>query len=305
MSGTILVLCGPEGSGKSILMTHYGYEHHKKGGEVLAFPGYRLLDDSGEIISKELPLEDWITLDPQKLTNVFILIDEMQNFFDAYRYNSALSNLFAGMETERRKLNTTIIGTVQEFEWLPPRMRRLTHEKGECFDLAWRYHDLAKGTTFAVRFQDLKGFKHGIPGMWSKPKVFHGKKDWNHYDTYAVVDLWERYANIKIHGRKIDIDPYGQGIPNQMMGVEPDMDAINSEIRNLTQRKMNYTESLSKFATGLVKKGINTIPSKEFYSLFLKSTNLNVNPRELGQYMPEHIKKTGRDWQKGVMLQLA
>lgn len=201
----INLFIGPEGSGKTLLMTKQALGFAGNGGTVYGFPGYRVVDGNGDPVSKDMDLEDWITLPPE-LKDTMICIDEMNNFFDAYRYNSVMTRLFGSLAQQRRKRNLHICGTVQDYEWLPPRLRWLIHVVTSCYDLHWKYHKIKRGHMIVIRHCDMKGFIAGKPGRWFRPLLLQGaQKYWKFYDSYEVVDVINQFTQVRIHGAQVDL----------------------------------------------------------------------------------------------------
>lgn len=209
MSVGITGFIGPEGAGKTCLMTAYCHAHVKLGGKLFTFPGYQLTDGNGKVLSEEIKPEQWASL-PEELNNTVIAIDEINNFFDAYRYNAVMAGLFTSLQQQRRHRNLGLLFTIQNEQWLPPRMRQLTHYYIRCFDLYWSYHSsdepIERGNIISFTIEDCKGFQRGIPGFTIGPSYFHAKKYWPLYNTYAIVDIFQKYQKIKIKQPEIIMD---------------------------------------------------------------------------------------------------
>lgn len=185
-------------------MTWHAIRNLLNGSDVYCFPGYKVMDDNGKVVSTEMDVDKWIML-PKELNNATICIDEMNNFFDAYRFGSVMARLFGSLAQQRRKRNLHILATVQDIQWLPPRLRWLVHVTTTCWDLHWKFHNIPKGTAIVVRSCDNKGLYTGHPGRWGRPKLFKGKKVWPHYDTDEIVDILNQFTQVKIHGTQVDI----------------------------------------------------------------------------------------------------
>ena len=226
----IMGFTGPEGAGKTCLMTAYCHAHLELGGKLVTFPGYEITDGKGNVRSELINIDQWIAL-PDELSNVLIAIDEIQNFFDSYRWNSALANLFVALEAQRRKRNLGILFAVQDIAWLPPRIRQLTHIIAPCWDLYWAFRNsdepIKRGEKITVTYYDCKGFYTGRPWTPSAPVTFHAKKYWDLYNSFAVVDIWEKFTKVKVKGREATLDlREPQELPP---GFQPPQDEIPSQ----------------------------------------------------------------------------
>lgn len=225
----IVGILGPEGGGKSCLMAWFLRAHYKSGGKVLTFPGYDLYKtrrtENGktpELASESVPIESWVNLSPE-LSNVAIGIDELQNFFHSYTHNTVANRLFSmGIAGQRRKRNLAVIYTMQLSRELPQTIRERTHLFIYCWDTYWRskmddgFTDdnvaTERGRMVEVRPYDNLGHLSGMPGQPLQPWIFLAHKLWPYYDSYAVVDVWNAFAKIKVKGREIELDEGGRVI---------------------------------------------------------------------------------------------
>lgn len=208
----IMGFVGPEGSGKSCLMTYFALKHALKGGRLLAFPGYAVTDGKGHELSKAIATEEWIALGPE-LKDVIICIDEIQNFFNSTKFQATINQLFANFSAQRRHRNIGILYTLQDWGWLDPRVRWVTHVLGVCRDNYWspwgKEEGIGRGERLSVIFYDVKGFYTGQPWTASLPFNLYAKPIWGCYDSYCDVDIWSGMSKVKIKKPVYDIDLTG------------------------------------------------------------------------------------------------
>lgn len=205
-------IIGPEGGGKTLLMTYFGLLHRARGGRVLAFPGYEITNGNGEKLSEPLDIDQWITMPPE-LRDVLICIDEVQNFFNSRRHMSVLNYLFASLAAQRRHRDIGVIYTVQDWGWLDDRIRWLTHVLIVCSDLYWspwgKEQGVKRGELISASFFDVKGFFTGRPWTPGPQFLLRAKDIWKCYDSYADVDTWTGLTKVEFKKPKLTIDLRG------------------------------------------------------------------------------------------------
>jgi hypothetical protein len=205
----IIGIIGPEGAGKTCLMTYFGLLHMARGGEILTFPGYQITDGNNKVLSKPLEMDEWVTL-PPNLRDVLIDIDEIQDFFGSDRFMSWINKLFASLVGQRRHRSLGIHYTAQDWGEVDPRIRRKTHLLVTCWDLYWsswgKEQEVKRGELISANFFDVKGFFTGKPWTPGPQFLLNAKPIWNHFDTYADVDIWSGMAKIEIKKPRITID---------------------------------------------------------------------------------------------------
>jgi len=208
-------ISGDEGDGKSLLMTRYGMEFYRMGGEVVTFPGYELTEN-GKVISQTITLEQWVKLDPTILKGKLILIDEIIDFCDATMWQTNFVKITSGVYGQRRHTNTAIIYTLQYFEELPKGLRRKTAFLVECKDGA-RYNDvrenpIIEGTKTYTWVIDLHGRKNlHLRGYKYRGPTYYNRKYWENYSTEKNPDIMSKFVQVKINKPVIEIDLNGDG----------------------------------------------------------------------------------------------
>lgn len=155
---------GPEGAGKTALMTYYSRKHYLLGGEVWAFPGYELRNNAGRVVSKLInPSEIMNKLDDMQY--VMIDIDEIQNFIHHHAWQSPLVDIIAyGAAAQRRKREFVLNVTGPQFSWLPPDLKMMFHLVFSCRDKHWRDKKTPRGQQIVFSITDNRGVLSGYPG---------------------------------------------------------------------------------------------------------------------------------------------
>lgn len=227
----IIGVVGPEGGGKSVLMTYFCLLQMAQKGKLLTFPGYTVTDGRGHQLSEELNIEDWLTFAPE-LRNVLIAIDEIQNFFNSLKHMSTLNYLFANLAAQRRHRNIGLIYTVQDWGWLDNRIRWLTHVLATCYDLYWspwgKEQGLKRGELISVSLFDIKGFYTGKPWQPGPQFMLKATEIWNCFDSYCDVDVFSGMTKIKYKKPEITLDLTGgeeeevAPVPSGAMPSAPD-----------------------------------------------------------------------------------
>lgn len=209
----ITVFTGPEGAGKTSRMTAALIQHWWLGGKVYTFPGYDVSDGKGNFISTTLKIEEWLTMDEEKLANCAIGIDEPRSFFSITGWGSALQRIFVALLSQRRKRGMAILMTSHEYRHLPTAMRDYVHFIVTCWDMhwanAWADKKVERGKVISCACCDVKGFVTGFPGSWSTPYIFRAEPYWRHYNTYAYIDALQQFTKVKVKRPEIELDLTG------------------------------------------------------------------------------------------------
>jgi hypothetical protein len=221
-------ISGTEGMGKSLMMTRIGTEFYGMGGTVLAFPGYELKDDKGKVISKSITVEEWVTM-PDTLKNVLILIDEIEDHFNAQAWQSILVRLFTGVFGERRKRNMGIVYTLQFFNELPKLMRWKTHYIIECKDAAiYNPFRVQKGereyipgeSTYTTIIDNFGKKWPFVPGYRHKGPTYRNVSMFDRYEHESITDIFNQFTKIEIKRKVVSIDLNNDGVTTQAESIE-------------------------------------------------------------------------------------
>lgn len=200
---------GPEGAGKTLLMTYFGLLHIARGGRIRTFPGYQITNGHGKVITEPIEMEEWVTLPPE-LRDCLIDVDEIQNFFGSDRYMSWVNKLWAAIVAQRRHRNLGIHYTVQDWEDLDPRVRKKTHVLGICRDLYWsswgKEEGVGRGELISINFIDVKGFFTGMPWTPGPSHIVRSKEIWPYFPSYGDVDIWSGMTKVEFKKPKYTID---------------------------------------------------------------------------------------------------
>lgn len=213
--GFIRNYCGPDGSGKTAVMTTDLLEHVLKGGVVYSFPNYELTDADGKPISHPLNVADW--LDIKELargsdTHIAVVIDEAQEILDAERSQTQFNRLTGYICASRRHLegSMSLYLTCPNPDWVYYRVRWMTHLLTSCFDCRWtpwgKAQNLQEGKLVNTRTWDCKGVFTGRP--WTELREFNIRAElaWNYYNTKHDVDIFAGFNKVEIKAKRIKID---------------------------------------------------------------------------------------------------
>lgn len=283
----IIGITGPEGSGKTCLMTALLRDHYsqtKGNGKIFAFPGYQLFNTEGKIVSREMGMADWVNL-PPNLQNAVIAVDEIQNFFNSAYWGTMVNQLFSMVAAQRRKRNLVIIYTGQMMREVPNRVRDRTHYFIECFDLYHKYpNQLERGTQIAFRTIDNLGFLTGIPYFRLPAKKFYSKPYWKFYDTHSVVDI--HFADkVRLKGRELEVSPDG-AITDTTAGNGHDKEAIRTKLIELRTTMLGQEWTMSDILDAIGEKKAQ---AKHVSEVLLREWGYRKKQRYDGQrvYLPQ------------------
>lgn len=199
-------IIGPEGSGKTTLMTAYCCGAARYGGKVYTFPGYEVIDRKEKPVSETILPEQWASL-PENINGVVIAITEANIFFNSLHFQESTSELFTYLGQQRRKRKLGIIYDVQLWNWFNNRLRDLTHVLVSCWDLYWTYRYKKdcppRGTNLIITERDCKGFYTGRPWSKARPKLFNGSRYWPFFRTDDTVDPMAGKVKINYKKRQV------------------------------------------------------------------------------------------------------
>lgn len=211
--GGIYGIVGPEGAGKSLVMTWLLLHHRAQGFPVFTFPGYYLQSaDGSQLWSEELDVTEFIA--PEKLPpHSSIGIDEAPVFFDSAITAATSSRLFSAGAAQRRKHAHLIAYTAQNWLWVHNRIRWLTHYLVVCRDQYWkrdaRDDGAIRGQFIDAHIFDLKGFHNGREWDYLGSITVFAHHVWRYYDTYAGVDPINGMIQIKTKKKQYVFDATG------------------------------------------------------------------------------------------------
>jgi hypothetical protein len=223
MNGLIEGYVGTEGSGKTTMMSYFLGRAAKTRIKIFAFPGYCLKDEKGDkIISETITPKEFIE-NFRIMRNVAVGIDEITNFgVDAYSFNGIFARIFGYAAAMRRKLSLSLLYTVQNFSYIPPRIRFFSHTLMFCKDMYFgsQYTDkpLPRGEQLLVRRMDLKGFYTGKEQTLSNAKIFHSRGMWRRFETESIVDIEWGLLKYQFQKNKVML---GQDTANPTNGANP------------------------------------------------------------------------------------
>lgn len=294
--GAIVGIIGPEGSGKTCLMTSYCVRHVSAGGKLFAFPGYEVHDKAGKPVSQTILPEEWVTI-PDTLNNVLIAITEADSFFDSLETQNATAKLFRNLAKQRRKRSMSIIYDVNDWSWFNNRLRRLTHILYRCWDLFWSYRGKAscpeRGTSIVVTPYDVQGFYTGRPWSKGRPRKFNASKFWPFFNTTDTVDAYQAMVRLKIKRREINV------VDGQVVPPDLEVGGINDdELQHLAEKytqKDPRKEIVGQVVDGFRKAGVKVLPAEDLRSI-IESKGVILHTRYLGVI----LKSFGAIYKPGV-----
>ena len=221
---------GPEGAGKSSYLAEYGLTAAKMGGRVYTLPGFDVFRDKAkkELLSIPISLEQLIRMgtmpnacDGCFLPNSIILADQIEQFVNSHKWQSAVADMMTYIFDHRRKMQIGVVYTLQFWQELPGWLRNKTHFLFELRDLYWSRdfleHPIGRGEITTMTWIDNLGFQHGIPGRrYFSTHYFHPAAVRDSFDSYSKSDPFEKYTKIEIKRRVIKLDPYGLAEDNEL-----------------------------------------------------------------------------------------
>lgn len=289
---------GIEGSGKTAMMTRDSLRHYRSGGKVLSFPGYDLKEDNGEIISRTLLPEEWLTLpDSLKHQHILIDIDEVTNWFNNLNWFNKMCLMMAGLMGQRRKFEVGIAMTGPHFSRLPPVLREMVHEIVHCQDHHARNHDMPVGERCIYYKEDLRGM---LSERWPKVrftrrKVFYTKPYWNNYDTYQAVDMINQFIKVRFKAKEITIGADGKIIQSPVIS-SGDPEVIEKYIKEEdTSRNLIYQSAINFLNTMIKDKGIVRLPRDIVWQYFKVEDNKAIKDVIGSIFKSLGVKVSNRD----------
>lgn len=173
MQGTIYVILGRRGGGKSCLMTYLGYQDHLSGITIVS--NYHL-----NFPHVYMTFEEIARL-PKSLKNATVLLDEGQVGADSREIFKPSNKAMGTLATQLRKLNVNLFITTQIFGQIDKRLRDQTD-----YVIYIQALDRNNPEWFKFIVQDW------FTKEWIKDwQYFYGKPYFSLYDTYQVIRFSE------------------------------------------------------------------------------------------------------------------
>lgn len=203
---------GPEGAGKSAMMTDELLYHHKCGGKVFAFPGYELLGARGKVLSELLMPEDCIKILNEDVTGYAIGIDEINNFFNHHRWQGIMNDILTSMMTQRRKRSFALLATVTAGRLVSLDIRSMFHEVVHCLDAHAVRKSIPRGQKTYFEREDTRGLLSGRIGTKTKGMFFDHKRTHNHFNSFSPIDPKYLIHSVKLQKKNVFVDSEGNAI---------------------------------------------------------------------------------------------
>jgi len=285
----IWVLTGPEGAGKSSVMTALAITQHnfyirEKGIDlpIYTFPGYEIIDDQGKAFSQEIKTQDWITL-PEEMKDLILCIDEAQIFFDSRTFMTMTNRLFNSFAIQRRHRNLTLYMCLQDFGMLDKRLRYSAHLVSYLWDDYWTQRSFGnktqRGRKVLIRTIDNKGFITGFP----RTRIFPDREclayhAWNNYSTKQITSVFAGMDKVNIQKQEIKIK--NGKVVYQDDGAE-----------DLARERISETVGL--ILDDLDKQGINRM-NRDALRELIYAQGIQCSIEELGTILKEQgVTKSG------------
>lgn len=250
----IVFFAGPEGGGKTVLMTYHLRRHHLMGGEIWAFPGYEHKNQTGRVVSLLVYPEE-VMGRLNEMDGVVVVIDEIQNFLNHHAWKTDLADFMAyGAAAQRRKRGFNILATGPELDWVPLDLRLMFHEVWHCRDRHWRHHGISRGSQIEFTITDRRGVLSGIIGATTRPKLFYPKKYYPYFDTFSLVDPKYLHHRVKVKKQTTVVDDNG----NIIGPIEPNMNIVEDYIVN--DNRDSIDQAIKAVLAKLITAKKETVP---------------------------------------------
>ena len=212
MAGAIWGFTGNEGGGKSGMMTILTALHLNLGGWCETFEGYDVYSPKNhdKKVTEQLNITKWMQMTPD-YRNLQIDADEIQNFADSLLSGAVFARLLYRVGAQRRRLNLSLLYTVQNWQWCNPRIRWLTHLLTICQDSyhsSWgKDNDIGRGHVITATTFDCKGFYTGKPWSVYNTLSVNLKPFWGQWKSYEPSSIFagETKFELKRHREIIDL----------------------------------------------------------------------------------------------------
>ncbi len=231
---------GPRGSTKSLLLTsnqiikllQYHYINYYLGTNKKVWSNYPVefyhkSKIDGKIVHLEaLPLNrEAFMLFDEEYCEGWVFIDEIDQWYDRQDWQNGDQKVTNKGLTQIRKIGLSIGATVQDMDWLNPRLQFQIDVQVECRDasfLPWgKKCHLAEGEASSLTWKDLSGRETGYTFKETGQvyrNTFWGKRFWHCYDTNFKFDPTESMTRYKVK-RKVKEISFDDG--EDVKGVLP------------------------------------------------------------------------------------
>lgn len=268
MNGVIEGYIGPEGAGKTLVMSYFATRCAAAGMRMLAFPGYQLKDRKGRVVTEEITPLNFLK-QFQDMINVCLVITEITNYgIDAYNFNGIIPRIFSNAAAMRRKLGLVILYDVQNFSMIPPRIRFLTHTLMFCKDSYWgkQYSEnpIPRGVSIQTRRMDCKGFYTGREGWLGRTQYLNHCDDmWGRFESTAIVDVqWalKRY-------KREDLMVQG-AVPETANPIDgPEMEFMQANLKQSVSGLSSNRSLSNEEAAVLIANWVREVREQNIYEL--------------------------------------
>jgi len=210
----IIVFTGPKGSTKTCQLVRFAL----MGLSLWNRPVFSDFPIAGYISGRyyevqPLPDDALINYAEELPQNSMLIVDEMQEFFDRQDWSSVRSKFGVSMSQQIRKLGLTIVGAIQFFNYLNPRIVDQVDVMAKCIDLyftPWgREESIERGVESHVDYYDLSGGITGrsargeqsrylISGSPFASEEVYTKALWEYFDTRKLTAVDQRFKRYRI-----------------------------------------------------------------------------------------------------------
>jgi hypothetical protein len=300
----MVMATGPRGSSKTLVMTGFQCERLIKvwikntfaGGTDQVYSNYPVGFwfrpreygvDYDPVYLKPAPLniEALVTFD-EALINCWVFIDEIDQWADREEWYAVSQKLINASTQMIRKRKMSIMGTIQDFDWLNKRMQFQTDIVIKCreaaFSSAGQSHGWDLGEHSYVTFLDKSGVMTGYTYEESQKSIsrtFHGRRFWNVYDTSYEFDPLESKTKYKLK------------VPVKEIQVGGAADGVDS-ITIASEKKVKQEVAIHHVINDLKEKGVSTVRGPEFWEKVQEYLGPNdpVNKVSGGNYMRDKLR---------------
>jgi len=307
----IVIVVGVRGSGKTLLMTHFGLETLrdawivKRAREFYGYKKYprrkvnawsnypyKALWKPGNVLlqPETLDIDKLITWRPEFHDGV-IFFDEIDQVADRQDWQGTLSKLLnAGVQVLRHR-NLSMIVSVQSLNWLNARLQWQADIIVKCRDLAFtpwgRDKHLQPGEVMQTTWIDKSGILTGSSyeeSFKTYPMQFFGKRYWNAYSTQHEFDIMEYKTKYRLKANVREISQFNDA------EIEAQLQEQDTMLNNVVY------STLMQF----VYNGQDKLPLSEIQKQ-VKSVGINIKRAQLIDHLEEmhnvtHYVKNGYPW---------